>query len=97
MVSTLFQLFQTMLLRYYRNLFLILVIRGIDLFFDIWVARYKVIKFFFITQIFKGAVWEGNPMAYTIDPPINGKYIRVQPMTWQGDICMSIELYGCPG
>ena len=28
-------------------------------------------------------------------PPFHARYVRVHPQTWNGRICMRLELYGC--
>lgn len=30
-----------------------------------------------------------------LDEPIIARYVRIHPMTWNGRICMRVELFGC--
>ncbi|CAG9784020.1 unnamed protein product [Diatraea saccharalis] len=46
-------------------------------------------------KVFRGPVDHKTPMKQMISPPVEAKFIRVQPLTWHGKIALRLELIGC--
>ncbi|KAL9968116.1 hypothetical protein ACROYT_G026448 [Oculina patagonica] len=73
-----------------------------------WVTKYKLLysnngaRFQYYREEGQTAVKEftGNAdqdtvVYHELNPPINARYIRFQPVAWHGHISMRVELYGC--
>ncbi|KAK2554621.1 EGF-like repeat and discoidin I-like domain-containing protein 3, partial [Acropora cervicornis] len=50
----------------------------------------------FISQTFTGNRDQDSLQTYSIDPPIYGRYVRLNPRGWRSHIAMRLELYGGP-
>ena len=50
-----------------------------------------------ILQVFEGNTDSDTKVAHTFDR-VTGKFIRVYPLTWSGDMaCMRMDIGGCSG
>ena len=56
----------------------------------------RVVFFFpFSLKVFTGNTNPDTVVSHELDPPIRARYVRFRPLTWQNQISMRIELYGC--
>ncbi|KAM3961249.1 LOW QUALITY PROTEIN: hemolectin [Aphomia sociella] len=46
-------------------------------------------------KVFRGPVDHENPMKQMIEPPIEAKFVRIRPLTWNEEIAVRFELIGC--
>lgn len=46
--------------------------------------------------MFRGNFDQHSIVVGEIFPPIRARFIRIHPLTWQNDLCMRVELFGCP-
>ncbi|XP_072025097.1 uncharacterized protein [Amphiura filiformis] len=51
----------------------------------------------FTIEIFEGSWNRITPAIHLFHEEVIAKYIRIQPLTWFGDITLRLELLGCPG
>lgn len=56
----------------------------------------KPVFFFFIPQLFYGNVDKDTPVMTEFSYPVVARYMRVLPQSWNGSLCMRIEVLGCP-
>ncbi|XP_022785987.1 uncharacterized protein LOC111326286 [Stylophora pistillata] len=74
--------------------------------YDEWVTSYKLSystdggkwKFFGkgnIPEIFDANKNRGTGVKHQINPPIVAAALRFYPVTWEGDMCMRVEAFGC--
>lgn len=47
-------------------------------------------------QTFRGNYDRNGIQTHSFDPPIYGRFIRLNPRGWKSHISMRLELYGCP-
>ncbi|KAL9978605.1 hypothetical protein ACROYT_G016141 [Oculina patagonica] len=46
-------------------------------------------------KVFGGTIDRNTPVYHSLHSPIQAKYLRFHPKTWNGHICMRAEVYGC--
>ncbi|XP_048577892.1 uncharacterized protein LOC5504709 isoform X2 [Nematostella vectensis] len=46
-------------------------------------------------KVFSGNTDRKSIVKHELDPAFHAVYVRFQPKTWSGDLCMRAELYGC--
>ncbi|XP_032240781.2 uncharacterized protein LOC5515249 isoform X2 [Nematostella vectensis] len=46
-------------------------------------------------KVFSGNTDRKSIVKHKLDPAPQAVYVRFQPKTWSGDLCMRVELYGC--
>lgn len=51
---------------------------------------------FFIGQLFYGNVDKDTPVMTEFSYPVVARHIRVLPQSWNGSLCMRLEVLGCP-
>lgn len=47
-------------------------------------------------QTFHGNVDKDTPVLSELPEPMVARFIRVYPLTWNGSLCMRLEVLGCP-
>ena len=47
-------------------------------------------------QTFRGNYDRNGIQTHSFDPPIYGRFVRLNPRGWKSHISMRLELYGCP-
>lgn len=47
-------------------------------------------------QTFHGNVDKDTPVLSELPEPVVARFIRVYPLTWNGSLCMRLEVLGCP-
>lgn len=47
-------------------------------------------------QTFHGNVDKDTPVLSELPEPVTARFIRVYPLTWNGSLCMRLEVLGCP-
>lgn len=50
----------------------------------------------FSPQTFHGNVDKDTPVLSDLPEPVVARFIRVYPLTWNGSLCMRLEVLGCP-
>lgn len=49
-----------------------------------------------LLQLFHGNVDKDTPVLTEFPEPMVARFIRVYPQTWNGSLCMRLEVLGCP-
>lgn len=49
-----------------------------------------------LSQTFHGNVDKDTPVLSELPEPVVARFIRVYPLTWNGSLCMRLEVLGCP-
>lgn len=49
-----------------------------------------------LSQTFHGNVDKDTPVLSEFPEPVVARFIRVYPLTWNGSLCMRLEVLGCP-
>ena len=58
---------------------------------------YQHVHFFlFFIKTFPGNYDRNGIQTRSFNPPIYGRFVRIQPRGWRSHISMRLELYGCP-
>ena len=58
---------------------------------------YQHVHFFlFFIKTFPGNYDRNGVQTRSFNPPIYGRFVRIQPRGWRSHISMRLELYGCP-
>lgn len=47
-------------------------------------------------QTFHGNVDKDTPVLSELPEPVVARFIRIYPLTWNGSLCMRLEVLGCP-
>lgn len=47
-------------------------------------------------QTFHGNVDKDTPVLSELPEPVVARFIRVYPLTWNGSLCLRLEVLGCP-
>ena len=50
---------------------------------------------FFLLQTFTGNTDGFSVVTNVLDPPIRSQYLKVHPQTWNNQIALRAEFYGC--
>ena len=72
----------------------------VGLYFYLLLAIYLITCFHitsFLSKIFDANKNRGTEVKHQIDPPITAVALRFHPVTWEGDMCMRVEAFGCDG
>jgi len=59
-------------------------------------SAHVALSFHFV-KIFDGNKDSNTVVFSLLNPPITGRFIRIQPVEWHNHISMRTEFYGCPG
>lgn len=58
-----------------------------------WLLRVSI---YVSLQTFRGNYDRNGIQTHSFDPPIYGRFVRLNPRGWKSHISMRLELYGCP-
>lgn len=47
-------------------------------------------------QTFHGNVDKDTPVLSELPEPVVARFIRIYPLTWNGSLCLRLEVLGCP-
>lgn len=83
-----------------------IVVRGSNNEYDLFVTSFKVVYSFDdivyhpvvlsgTAQTFRGPIDAASPVETLFGTPIEAKYVRIYPLTWNTDIALQAELLGC--
>ena len=56
----------------------------------------SVVSIYVSLQTFRGNYDRNGIQTHSFDPPIYGRFVRLNPRGWKSHISMRLELYGCP-
>lgn len=55
-----------------------------------------VTPLFSLTQLFFGNNDKDTPVMNQLAVPVVARYVRIIPQSWNGSLCMRLEVLGCP-
>lgn len=56
----------------------------------------SLVSIFSLVQLFFGNSDKDTPMMNQLAEPVLARYIRIIPQSWNGSLCMRLEVLGCP-